>query len=274
MNTPHLTPLPSRAEGALLAFGLLLLAAAVFAPPLAQMAHYHDFADQRAWAGWLPHAADVLSNGPFALAGAIGLHRLRNWSGAPAERAMAALFFAGLLLTATCSAQYHWQPDDAGLSLDRAGMAVAFAGLLGLAVHGRFGERAGRAVCGVVLLAAPVAVAMQARTGNLLPWALLQGGGLVLLLAAAAMRPLPGTLAVRWGAVVAVYALAKACEAHDAALFALTHGVLSGHTLKHMVAALAAWPVVVALAPGRAAPSPKPCRIDATSRAALNTTER
>lgn len=243
-----------RAETALLLFGVLLLAAAVFAPPLAQVAHYHAFADQRGWSGWLPHAADVLSNLPFAIAGVVGLHRLRGARCSAAERSMAALFFAGLLLTATCSAQYHWAPDDAGLALDRAGMAVAFAGLLGLAVHGRFGERAGRAVVGAVLLVAPVAIAIQARSGNLLPWALLQGGGMVLLVACAVLRPLQGVLAVRWFAVLAVYALAKACEAGDAAVFTLTGEMVSGHTLKHVVAAFAAWLVIAALVPaGRGA---------------------
>jgi hypothetical protein len=33
-----------------------------------------------------------------------------------------ALFFTGLLLTAAASSWYHWQPDDAGLAVDRCGM--------------------------------------------------------------------------------------------------------------------------------------------------------
>ncbi len=47
---------------ALLALGLLLHG------PIPQWASYHQFADQRGWHG-LPHAADVLSNLPFALIG-------------------------------------------------------------------------------------------------------------------------------------------------------------------------------------------------------------
>jgi hypothetical protein len=39
---------------------------------------------------------------------------------------------------------------------------------------------------------------------------------------------------------VVLYALAKVCEVQDAALFALSDGLLAGHTLKHLVAAGAA----------------------------------
>ena len=65
--------------------------------------------------------------------GSVGtVHYLANGhKGFPKERL--GVFCAGLVLTALCSAIYHWEPDNAGLGLDRLGMAVAFAGLLGLA---------------------------------------------------------------------------------------------------------------------------------------------
>ena len=43
------------------------------------------------------------------------------------SRALAALFFGGLLCTAAGSALYHWQPEDAGLLWDRRGMVLPFA---------------------------------------------------------------------------------------------------------------------------------------------------
>ncbi|QKO23106.1 hypothetical protein [Rhodoferax sp. BAB1] len=240
-------PSISRAEAVLLGAVLLLGLLAIFAPPLAQAPHFHDFADQRSWLG-MPCALDVLSNLPFALFGLLGLRVLGRVPQLDAtQQRLAALFFGGLLVTALGSAVYHWAPDDAGLVVDRLGMTVAFAGLLGLGVAVHLSARAGLALAAVVLLLGPVSVAVWAAQGNLLPWALLQGGGLVLLLVLAFMKPLPGALAVRWGAVIAIYVVAKLCEQADHAIYQATGEIISGHSLKHLVAAFAAWPVISAL---------------------------
>lgn len=231
----------------------LALAAACFGPPVAQYAHYHAFADQRAMWG-LPCALDVLSNLPFAVMGGWGLWCLhgvgRNggglWGLQPVgvQRQLATLFFAGLLVTAACSTWYHLQPDDAGLAVDRMGMVLAFAGLLGLAVADRVSARCGACMALAVLGLGPVAVGVWASSANLLPWSMLQGGGMVLVLAMAARRPAAGAWGVPLGAVIAWYAVAKLLELGDQPVFALTQGVVSGHTLKHVAAALSAWPVI------------------------------
>ena len=244
---PALTfPPPSRPESVLLAAVLGLLTVAVFGPHLALPAHYHAFADQRSAFG-IPCVMDVLSNGPFALAGAAGLWQLARTPAhalLPAQRTLAALFFAGLLLTTGGSSWYHWRPDDAGLVVDRAGMSLAFAGLLGLAVADRVSDRAGHALAGCVLLLAPVAAVLPLLNGNMGPWAVVQAGGLVLLAALTGLRPRHAALGFSIGAVIALYAVAKGLEVSDQAVFELTHGGVSGHSLKHMVAALAAVPVL------------------------------
>jgi hypothetical protein len=226
-----------------------LLAFAIFGPSLAQPEHYHAFADQRTL-GAIPHALDVLSNLPFAMAGVFGLYCL--WA-VPArtlgnvQRAMAALFFAGLLLTAGGSSWYHWAPDDAGLAIDRNGMGVAFAGLLGLAAAGRVSERAGAALGLALLLLAPFSIRAWSVGGTLLPWAVLQFGGAALLAWLAVLRPRYWALDIRWLLVIAAYASAKVLEMGDHEVYRLTGEWVSGHTLKHLLAALAAGPVITAL---------------------------
>ena len=239
----------TRNEARLLAAVLALALLAALAPALPQPAHYHAFAERRAWLG-IPHALDVLSNLPFILAGGAGLVLLLRVPSDRLERssrALATLSFLGLLFTALCSAWYHWQPDDAGLAVDRLGMAVAFAGLLGLAAAGRISARAGIALALAVLLLAPLTVWVCARSGNVLPWALLQGGGMALLGVSAVLPARPGTLAVRWGVLILLYALAKALELADHSVYALSAHLVSGHSLKHLLSALAVWPVLASV---------------------------
>ena len=237
------------AELALLLAVAALAVLAALLPATGLPAGYHDFADQRTLLG-LPHALDVLSNLPFAVMGAWGLWWLRR---VPldrlgtAQRGLAVLFFVGLMATAFCSSSYHLDPHDAGLCIDRVGMSLAFAGLLGLAAADRIGTRAGVALAALVAVAAPATALVAWLGGNMTPWAVLQGGGLVLLAALALRRPQPRALGFSIIGVIAFYAVAKALELADAPVFALTQQLISGHSAKHLVAALAAWPVVRAL---------------------------
>lgn len=244
-----------RRECALAGVFLLLLAAALLGPSVAQPSDYHDFADQRSW-GWLPHAMDVLSNLPFALWGMVGgwalLRAVRERAVSATAAAMAGLFFSGLWVTAAVSAAYHWQAADAGLAWDRGGMVLAFAGLLGLAAMRAVSTRAGIAIAAVVLVLGPLSVHAWSLTGNVLPWAVLQFGGMALILGFACLRPAQAReLPVRWALLIAIYALAKLLELGDHQVYAWTGRLVSGHSLKHMVAACAAWPVLAALLAAR-----------------------
>lgn len=233
----------------ILAIGLAVLgAAAAIGPHVGEPPGYQEFIDGRAWLG-VPHAGDVLSNLAFLVAGIAGawsLWRVPARALGNMERVMGGLFFAGLAITAVCSAWYHLHPDGARLVVDRTGMAIAFAGLLGFAAATHVSERAGASVGLGLLLAAPAAI-QAAAGGELLPWALLQFGGLAALCVAAWCPPLPLALRVHWLAVVAIYSVAKLAEVNDATVFEWTSHFLSGHTLKRLVAAFAAWPVIAAL---------------------------
>lgn len=240
----------TRAEAGLLLGVVALLALAVFGPVLPAGEHQHGFADQRALWG-IPCALDVLSNLPFAIAGVWGLWALRRLATGALDhtsRGLATLFFAGLVCTAVGSSVYHWQPLDAGLLWDRLGMVLPFAGLLGLAAASRVSERAGWATAGAVLLSGPLAVLWWVHTGNLMPWAVVQLGGMLVVLALACLPRRDGALAVHLGAVIGLYAVAKLFEAADHAVFDATYHWVSGHSLKHVFAAGAAWPVLMALA--------------------------
>jgi hypothetical protein len=177
-------------------------------------AHGHPFVDARElWA--MPNAADVLSNLPFVAVGVIGLWRLRRLPKdtlvGDTQRALK-VFFCGLVLTGLLSAVYHWQPDAWGLALDRTGMAVGFAGVLALAAADRVGQREARLTLWVVLPLAIVSAWLPLTHDNELPWAVVQFGGIALVLSVAWRPRVGGGLGVCWVGLIAIYALAKCAE--------------------------------------------------------------
>ena len=213
--------------------------------------HGHPFVDARAWL-CVPNAADTLSNLPFALLALWGarLQALRGRALPAASRAALGVLWLGLLLTALGSGLYHWLPTPVTLMADRLGMAVAFAGALALSTASLLSQAAAWRALALLLPAAALAACLPLQ-GNLLPWLVVQFGGVLWLLLAAFGPRQPDALAVRWGWVVAAYAVAKVFEVNDAAVFHATAdwGVfqVSGHTLKHLVAAAAVLPVLLAL---------------------------
>lgn len=209
-------------------------------------AHGHPFVDARTLWG-IPNAIDVLSNAPMALAGLLGLWTLRGRLLPRVTEAALRVFFTGLLVTGAGSTLYHWSPDAAGLVADRSGMAVTFAGALALAVAERVGQAPARPMLRVAFIAAALSAVLPFTHGNVLHWAVVQFGGVALMVWAAWQRPAPGAIGVHIGALIAWYALAKALELGDAAVFHVTSGWISGHSLKHLAAALAAWPVIAAV---------------------------
>lgn len=247
-----------RFSAALMAMSLAAIALAVFFPLLSQLlphiptsghshihAHGHAFIDARRFLG-IPNCLDVLSNVPFLFAGLWGLALLRRRTMPnPTERA-AQVFFIGLILTCFGSSLYHWAPSDVGLMIDRLGMAVAFAGVISFAAGSRLGEAVAKQATPVLLILAPLAAVAAYSLHNVLPWAVVQFGGIALILWLATLPQRESTRLNLW-ALIAWYALAKLLEAQDTAVFQLTQGIVSGHSLKHLAACMAAWPVIAAL---------------------------
>lgn len=220
---------------------LVVLALAAILAPAMPAAGWHipHFVDGRAWLG-VPNAGDVLSNLAFLAMGVWGSERLRARHDAPVG---ASWFFVGLILTCLGSGFYHLDPDvPQRLVADRLGMAVAFAGFLGIATGERVSVRAGEAVL-VLMMIAGLLAAWVARD-NLTPWVVVQFGGMALAVGLALTRPRPGAIGVPLGGVIVFYVLAKLFELGDAQIFEATGHMVSGHTLKHLAAALAAWPVI------------------------------
>ncbi len=218
----------------------LLIAAMVFAGPIGQPAHYHAFADQRLLLG-IPHAADVLSNLGFLAVGLYGLLLLlRGRVRTPAY----AVFFGALVLTALGSSWYHLAPDNARLVWDRLPIALACAALLAAALQEGYPARRHAAtwLAGLTLFGA-ASVFWWSLTADLRPYLLIQIAPLVLIPALQWQTNAPPARRKAFGIAIGLYVLAKVFELGDAAVFETVHA-LSGHTVKHVLATLAAYVLV------------------------------
>ena len=225
---------------ALAVLGVLLLLLALVLPPFAQPQGYHDFADKRAWLG-IPNYGDVASNVMFLVVGLVGLAAMRS----PSVRAMEsaprhayALMFLGLVFTAFGSGYYHWAPSDARLVWDRLPMTVVFMPLLAATYAERLRWRSDLPLLVLTLLGVGSVVYWK-LSDNLMPYLIAQGGAILLILLALALLPTSWTGRRMLLPALACYAVAFVCEKLDMAIFRLTTGIISGHTIKHLAAAAA-----------------------------------
>ena len=226
-------------------FTLLCLAAAWLLPPMAQPLAYHDFADRRTLLG-IPNFLDVASNFAFLIGGVIGLI-VTLYPGTrfefPRERWPYAIFFVGVTLTALGSCYYHLAPDNERLFWDRLPMTIAFMSLIAAQISDRVSVRSGLALLLPLLIVGAASVIYwriteRAGVGNVLPYGILQGYSVVILLLLAALFPSRYTRAEMIYAIFAAYVVAKLTETFDRQILA-AGGLVSGHTLKHLVAGLA-----------------------------------
>jgi hypothetical protein len=157
------------------------------------------------------------------------------------------VFFLGVIATGFGSAYYHWQPNDATLVWDRLPMTLGFMSLLAAVIAERIGARAGLRLLWPLVLAGAGSVAWWRWTGNLWPYGAAQYFSIVLVGLLMLLFPARYSRSGDWLWVMGIYALAKLAEALDVKCFMLTR-VVSRHTLKHLLAALAAYWVLRMLA--------------------------
>ena len=238
---------PGWREAALAALLLapLLYLLLIHGAPIPQDQSYHNLADGRTWIG-ISNFGNVASNVLFLVVGVAGmLWCLRN--ALFGARTSWTVFFLGVALVFFGSAYYHLAPGDDTLVWDRLPMTVAFMGL--------FAALVAEHISGKIespLLIAAVAIGIASvywwkHSGDLRAYIWVQAAPLLAIPLVIALFPGRHTHRhyLLYGLVC--YALGKLAEHQDREIFELTSNAISGHSLKHLLAATGVYCVYLML---------------------------
>lgn len=235
---------------------ILIIAAALLLPPFAQPAGYHHFADQRDFLG-IPNFNDVVSNLAFLFSGTAGLMFLWHVHQNPAQTAFQDrkeswpywVLFSAIASVAFGSIYYHWTPDIDHLLWDRLPIVIAITALLSATLVERVSRITGLWALPLLVVLAVLSVLYwywteQQGAGNLNFYIVMQFYSILLIVWISLRFPSRYTHGNGIYQIIALYAVAKVSEMLDAQIFAWTNGWISGHTLKHLIAAYAAYGIV------------------------------
>lgn len=229
-------------QGLVAAVAVIAICGALLLQPIPQDPAYHAFADDARLLG-VPNFWNVATNLPFFFAGLLGLARVKRLSDSMLGLHYR-VFCIGVALVAFGSAYYHFDPSTPALVWDRLPMTIAFMALFASVLSDRLSRALGRALLWPLVVLGITSIAWWIHTelagqGDLRPYALVQF--LPMLLMPLLLLSRGSGLGTAWlWASLGAYAGAKLAEHFDAVILAAT-AVFSGHSLKHLLAALGAW---------------------------------
>ncbi len=236
-------------RGSLLLLVVGVVAGALFLHgPIPQVARYNDFANQCSWLG-LPHAENVLTNFPFLLFGIWGIWRMRYFVIESKVEQLAWLgFFVGDTLTAFGSSYYHLEPDNYRLVWDRLPITFSFICLFTAVMADRVSVRLAAISFIPMLIYSITAVIYWYLTevlglGDMRPYILVQLVPLLLIPLFIALYTSRYTHGWMLLLVAMWYLLAKIFEGLDGLVYQWI-GHMSGHGIKHLLAAMACAQVI------------------------------
>jgi hypothetical protein len=210
--------------------------------PIPQSVSYHSFADHNTFYG-INNFYNVVSNFPFLMVGAVGIFFIlkHNFS----LKSARLCFFIGIFFTGLGSAYYHYDPSSSTLVWDRLPMTIAFMSFFAFILFRNFSFQNNDSIL-VVLLLTGIFSIVYWHVGEL------KGNGDLRWYALVQFYPVVAIIIILlWNGndrqmlgVILWYIAAKVFEATDEAFLSLTE-VVSGHTIKHLMAACAAMHLLV-----------------------------
>ena len=232
--------------------GLLLFLATSFTLawphlPVADATEYFKFSDVRTLLG-IPNAIDVISNLAFLFVGLYGIKTLTQnkmkWSHP--------LYLIGLCLSSsailTCfgSMYFHWSPNPDSLVWDRIPIVLGFASINALMIADRVDENWGLYSLGTIFILGTLSViGLNQNWLTLRPYIVVQFGTILFIFLILLFVPAKRIGNSIWWATLSLYVIAKILELADQRILDFT-GLISGHSAKHLLAAMAMYKILSA----------------------------
>ncbi|MGA9031111.1 MAG: ceramidase domain-containing protein [Sulfuricaulis sp.] len=229
---------PTRRAYLLVLLPIMALAAVMALPPIAQDPMYHVFADRRGLLG-ISSFLNVVTNLVFLAVGIAGIGLCaRRQHGHGARWAWMACF-TGVALVSLGSGYYHLAPNNGTLVWDRLPMSVGFMALSVAVLSEHVNPRLEKYLLAPAIFLGLASVITWHYTDDLRLYVLVQFLPLLLLPVVLLLYNHPGQDRGYLLAALAIYLVSKLAEYYDRAVFGWTREIISGHSLKHLLAATA-----------------------------------
>lgn len=227
---------------------LICIIALLFYKAIPQDPNYHNFADKRRVLG-IPNLLNVITNLPFTIIGLLGLRASRIVKEKELKH-INYLLFIGFLLLTIGSSYYHLLPQNNTLFYDRVPMVIIFMSFLSFIIYSRINKRTGYKAFVVLNIIGIISViywilSEKAGKGDLRWYGMIQffpvvAIPLILFLYSSSLD--------FWKEIFFIFlffGLAKLSEKFDKEVYYLLRDTISGHSLKHLLMAIAGYIVVM-----------------------------
>ena len=227
--------------------------AIILLPAIPQDVQYHEFADQRTLFG-IPNFFNVISNAPYLLFGLMGCYLILKQSQLAILLSLKhayTFFFVGVTLVCFGSAYYHLNPSNTTLLWDRLPMTLAFMSFFTVIIGEYIHEKTARQLFFPLLITGLMSVVYwywseTVERGDLRLYLLVQFLPVILIPIILWLFSSRFTHSRYYWLIIACYVLAKVFELADQFVFEIMT-FISGHTIKHLISALAPYLFYLAL---------------------------
>ena len=233
----------------LLGITIIGMSALLFIKPIAQNPNYHLFADQRTILSVL-HFWNVVSNIPFFVLGLLGMFFIIKKYQVINLNINNFVFYLGIFLTGIGSIYYHHQPCSQTLVWDRLPMTISFMAFFSIIIGDCICIATGKRLLLPFILLGIISIIYWQMTKSkgqedLRFYALIQFLPVILIPVILLLYKSVNQFTKTYWLILVVYLFAKVFEASDEFIFNHTQ-FISGHSIKHLAAALA--PLLLLLA--------------------------
>lgn len=210
--------------------------------PIAQDINYHNFTDKVTFLS-IPNFNNVISNIGFVI---IGIYGLINNYKKIISSPLLILLLLGFFFTGLGSSYYHWKPNNVTLVYDRLPMVLVFMTFFTFIISTYISKKHLLYYSIVFVFLGFGSVFYWSFTesignGDLRPYVLIQFLPILLIPLIIILFKNKANKSIYIIPIIGCYIIAKFCEHFDKQVYVFTSELLSGHSIKHLFAALAAY---------------------------------